>query len=52
MEDQETSNPTQTRTLARPSTPTTRDNKRRVSYLLKRPCLDWTRHENEVRRLS
>ena len=56
MEDQEISNPTQTRTSTRTLTPVTRDNKKRVSYLLKRPCLDWERHdkksENEVSKIN
>ena len=49
MEDQEIYNPTQTRTSARPSTPATKDNNKRVSYLLKRPCFDKEKHGNGIR---
>ena len=50
MEDQEIFNSTQTRTSTRTSTPATRDNKKKNQLSSKRPYLDWSRHENEIRR--
>ena len=49
MEDQTISIPNQTRTTTRFSAPVIRDNKKKSQLTTKRPCLDWARHENEVR---